>query len=227
MSTVDRPTDRRRPRVPADRRRDRRARGPAGPRPEQRGTDDDLLLTSLAFSLERLARETAPSIADPAQRAELALAAARIRAVIDELGAREAPGRRSRPPPEEPEPDAETRRRAAPGAAVDGRSHPPDLRARAARDGRRARPVPGLRVRVHRVPREPQPARVAAGLQQRLATGTFGDPAAPVPSGPVALLQIPSIGMHQIVVQGSSPSDLKQGPGHMPGLRCPASSATR
>src|SRR3954470_8164609 len=75
--------------------------------PEQRSTDDDLLLTSLAFSLERLARETAPSIADPAQRAELALAAARIRAVIDELGTREPAGVEAPTTQDEPEPEAE------------------------------------------------------------------------------------------------------------------------
>jgi sortase A len=33
--------------------------------------------------------------------------------------------------------------------------------------------------------------------------------------GPVALLQIPRIGLSQVVVQGTSPSDLKSGPGHL------------
>src|SRR5262249_8262744 len=58
-------------------------------------------------------------------------------------------------------------------------------------------------------------------FEQRMATGTFDDPAAPVPSGPVALLEIPSIGVREVVVQGSAPSDLKQGPGHLPGSPLP------
>ena len=188
--------------------------------PEQRGTDDDLLLTSLAFSLERLARETAPSIADPAQRAELALAAARIRAVIDELGAREAPVLDA-PSPEELEVDAEL-------VAVP----PPEPRWTAGR----IRRICGLALLGMGVVlalflvyeftftgfRESRSQRALLPVfEQRLATGTFGDPTAPVPNGPVALLQIPSIGVHQIVVQGSSPSDLKQGPGHMPGSPLP------
>ena len=188
--------------------------------PEQRGTHDDLLLTSLAFSLERLARETAPSIADPAQRAELALAAARIRAVIDELGAREAPVVDA-PSPEAQEADAEL-------VAVP----PPEPRWTAGR----IRRICGLALLGMGVVlalflvyeftftgfRESRSQRALLPVfEQRLATGTFGDPTAPVPNGPVALLQIPSIGVHQIVVQGSSPSDLKQGPGHMPGSPLP------
>jgi sortase A len=180
--------------------------------PEDREADDDLLLTSLALSLERLARETAPSIADPAQREELALAASRIRAVIDELGERDVP-------------DAP----AAPEVVV---APPPEPRWTAGR----VRRICGLALlgigvvlalflvyefvftgmREHRSQRALLPQ-----FEQRMATGTFDDPAAPVPSGPVALLEIPSIGVHEVVVQGSSPSDLKQGPGHLPGSPLP------
>jgi sortase A len=189
--------------------------------PEQRSTDDDLLLTSLAFSLERLARETAPSIADPAQRAELALAAARIRAVIDELGAREPAVVEAPTTRDEPEPEAEV-------VAV----APPEPRWTAGR----IRRICGLALLGIGVVlalflvyefaftgfRESRSQRALLPVfEQRLATGTFGDPATPVPSGPVALLQIPSIGVHQVVVQGSSPSELKQGPGHMPGSPLP------
>jgi sortase A len=186
--------------------------------PEQREADDDLLLTSLAFSLERLARETAPSIADPAQREELALAAARIRAVIDELGVRDAP---AAAPAAEAAPEPEV-------VAVP----PSDPRWTAGR----IRRICGLALFGMGVVlalfllyefaftglREGRSQRaMLPEFTSRLATGTFDDPAAPVPSGPIALLEIPSIGTHQIVVQGSSPSDLKRGPGHMPGTPLP------
>lgn len=59
-------------------------------------------------------------------------------------------------------------------------------------------------------------------FQQRLAEGGgFDSLTAPVPSGPVALLRIPSIGVRQVVVEGSSPEDLKEGPGHLPGSVLP------
>jgi len=59
-------------------------------------------------------------------------------------------------------------------------------------------------------------------FQQRLAEGGgFDSLTAPVPSGPVALLRIPSIGVRQVVVEGSSPEELKQGPGHLPGSVLP------
>jgi len=59
-------------------------------------------------------------------------------------------------------------------------------------------------------------------FQQRMAEGGgFDSLTAPVPSGPVALIQIPAIGVDQVVVEGSSPQNLKQGPGHMPGSPLP------
>ena len=43
----------------------------------------------------------------------------------------------------------------------------------------------------------------------------------PAPGQPVALLSIPSIGVQQIVVEGTSASDLTRGPGHYPGSPLP------
>jgi sortase A len=60
-----------------------------------------------------------------------------------------------------------------------------------------------------------------AQFDQRLRTGTFDNPSAAVPSGPVALLEIPVLGTRQIVSEGSSPSDLRDGPGHLPGTPLP------
>jgi sortase A len=60
-----------------------------------------------------------------------------------------------------------------------------------------------------------------ATFQQRLAQGQFNAPDQPVQSGPVAVLQVPALGGDQVVVQGSSPEDLKQGPGHLPGTPLP------
>jgi sortase A len=39
--------------------------------------------------------------------------------------------------------------------------------------------------------------------------------ASPVEGSPVALLSIPSIGLSQVVVEGTTPSDVKAGPGHL------------
>ena len=59
-------------------------------------------------------------------------------------------------------------------------------------------------------------------FQQRIAEGGgFDSLTAPVPSGPVASIQIPAIGVDQVVSEGSSPQDLKQGPGHLPGSPVP------
>lgn len=41
------------------------------------------------------------------------------------------------------------------------------------------------------------------------------------PGAAVALLEIPSIGLQQVVVEGTTPSDLKSGPGHLPGSSVP------
>ena len=43
----------------------------------------------------------------------------------------------------------------------------------------------------------------------------------PAPGQPVALLSIPSIGVQQIVVEGTSASELTRGPGHYPGSPLP------
>ena len=42
-----------------------------------------------------------------------------------------------------------------------------------------------------------------------------------VPGSPVAMIESPSIGLHQVVVEGSSPELLKLGPGHLPNTPLP------
>jgi sortase A len=55
--------------------------------------------------------------------------------------------------------------------------------------------------------------RFAAGLP----TGTVDQLGAPIPLGsPVALIEIPTLNLRQVVVEGASPDDLKSGPGHLP-----------
>lgn len=58
-------------------------------------------------------------------------------------------------------------------------------------------------------------------FKQRVATRTYDALDAPIPHGPVALLDIPRVGVHQVVVQGSGPTDLQQGPGHLAGSPLP------
>ncbi|MGN6377649.1 MAG: sortase [Gaiellales bacterium] len=58
-------------------------------------------------------------------------------------------------------------------------------------------------------------------LRGRFATPGFDSPDKPIPSGPIALLEIPRLGLHQVVVQGSSPTDLQQAPGHYPASPLP------
>ena len=43
----------------------------------------------------------------------------------------------------------------------------------------------------------------------------------PVPGSPVALMEIPRIGLRRVVVEGSSPELLKLGPGHLPNTSLP------
>jgi len=43
----------------------------------------------------------------------------------------------------------------------------------------------------------------------------------PLPGSPVAMIEIPRIGVHQVVVEGSSPELLKLGPGHLPNTPLP------
>lgn len=70
----------------------------------------------------------------------------------------------------------------------------------------------------------------ASRNQQRLAASLSGQPLSlfrlvgghlPPEGEPVAILSIPSIGVHQVVVQGSSAADLMNGPGLMPGTALP------
>jgi sortase A len=52
---------------------------------------------------------------------------------------------------------------------------------------------------------------------ETLPTGTVDTLSASIPlATPVALLEIPSLGVRQIVVEGASPDNLKSGPGHLP-----------
>jgi hypothetical protein len=54
-------------------------------------------------------------------------------------------------------------------------------------------------------------------LKQQLDAGAEGGEAAPVKLGdPVGLLEAPSVGIEQVVVEGAGPSRLKEGPGHDP-----------
>jgi sortase A len=53
-------------------------------------------------------------------------------------------------------------------------------------------------------------------FKQQVPTTTLDSPAsAPAEGSPVALLTIPAIGLQQVVVEGTSPEDLKAGPGHL------------
>ena len=59
-------------------------------------------------------------------------------------------------------------------------------------------------------------------FREALPTTILDDPATPVVRGePVALLVVPSIGLSQVVVEGSSPSELTGGPGHVPATPMP------
>jgi sortase A len=58
-------------------------------------------------------------------------------------------------------------------------------------------------------------------LQSRMQITTFDARTEPIPSGPIGLIQIPSLGVSQVVVQGSTTQDLQQGPGHLDGTPLP------
>jgi sortase A len=60
-----------------------------------------------------------------------------------------------------------------------------------------------------------------AQLQERMQLTSFDARTAPVPNGPIGLIQIPSLGVSQVVVQGSTTGDLQQGPGHLAGTPLP------
>jgi sortase A len=49
---------------------------------------------------------------------------------------------------------------------------------------------------------------------------------APLPGRPVAVLQIPLLGVEQVVVEGVRSQDLRQGPGHVPGTALPGQPGT-
>jgi len=211
-------------------------RGLAKPE-DQRGADDELMMASLALSLERLARDAAPAAATDEQRHRLAAAAARIREVIDELADRErrrlraVPSEATHPPA--PAPAATTPNPPlvaagpVPGPVAD--PTPRVARRRAAATAGIVLLVMGLAIALfmlyefaytnqleHRSQRS-----LLSTFRQRLAIAQFDAPDAPVQSGPAAIIRIPAIGLNQVVVEGSSPSDLKEGPGHLPSSPLP------
>jgi sortase A len=189
----------------------------AQPLSEPRAGDDDLLLVSLALSLERLAGATDSSTVSAEQRARLVDAAGRIRTVISELAGRE-------------------RRRMA---TVTGEervvlSGPPVAQAAAAAP--RTWSPARIRTAVGGVllalglclglflafeygvtgTIEARSQRTLLGeFRQRLAIGPFDSPSSRIASGPAAVLAIPAIGLDQVVVEGTTTQDLKQGPGHV------------
>jgi sortase A len=66
------------------------------------------------------------------------------------------------------------------------------------------------------IPQARTQAELLSAFKQEVPTTTLDSPSsAPAEGGPVALLAIPSIGLQQVVVEGTSPEDLKDGPGHL------------
>jgi sortase A len=72
----------------------------------------------------------------------------------------------------------------------------------------------------------------ASRNQQRLAHSLAGQPLAvfslvaghlPAEGSPVAILQIPAVGLKQVVIEGTSAADLMNGPGLLPGSALPGS----
>jgi sortase A len=195
------------------------------------GPDDDLMMASLALSLERLARDAGPAAETNEQRQRLADAAQRIREVIDELAERErrrlraVPTSAERPAPQ-PQPAAAPAPQPASEPVED--AHRSTHRAALGTAGI-ALLVVGLALGLFllyefaytgQVEHRSQRALLSE-FRQRLALTQFDAPDAPVQGGPAAILRIPSIGLNQVVVEGSSPSDLKQGPGHLPSSPLP------
>ncbi len=64
-------------------------------------------------------------------------------------------------------------------------------------------------------------AALLAQFRQRMATPGFDAANRPLESGAIALLEIPTLGLRQVVVEGSTPADLQQGPGHLSGTPLP------
>ena len=201
-------------------------------KPEQpQGTDDDLMMASLALSLERLARDAQPAAVTDDQRQRLAEAAGRIREVIDELAERER--RRlnavSAGAPAVPAPAPAAVGAGAVPAAPGAFARAAPERAQLLRIAGTALVALSLAVALFiayefvytgQLERRSQRALLST-FQQRLAAGQFDAPDTPVENGPVAVVRIPAIGLEQVVVQGSSPEDLKQGPGHLPSSPLP------
>jgi sortase A len=52
-------------------------------------------------------------------------------------------------------------------------------------------------------------------FRRELAIGPFDSPSSRIAKGPAAVLAIPSIGLDQVVIEGTTTEDLKQGPGHV------------
>jgi sortase A len=59
-------------------------------------------------------------------------------------------------------------------------------------------------------------------FRTEIAAGPFDAPSQPIRSGVAGLLNVPEIGLHDVAfVQGASPSNLEQGPGHLAGTPLP------
>ena len=66
------------------------------------------------------------------------------------------------------------------------------------------------------IPQARAQAELLSAFQQQVPTTTLDSPgSAPAEGSAVALLVISSIGLQQVVVEGTSPGDLKTGPGHL------------
>ena len=66
------------------------------------------------------------------------------------------------------------------------------------------------------VPEARAQAALLATFKLQLPTTRLDSPATAQPEGTaIALIDIPAIGVHQVVVEGSTPDDLKSGPGHL------------
>ena len=66
------------------------------------------------------------------------------------------------------------------------------------------------------LPASRQQSELLATFKQLVPTTTLDEPSqTPAEGGPIALLTISKLGLSQVVVEGSSPTDLKLGPGHL------------
>lgn len=190
----------------------------ARPVADPRAEDDDLLMVSLALSLERLAGATGSSTVSAEQRARLGDAAGRIRTVISELAGRER--RRMAAVVTEEQPTVATGRPVAEGAATAPRTlNVARIRATAGGVLLALGLCLGLFLAFEYGVTGTLEARsqrtLLTGFRQQLAIGPFDSPSSRIASGPAAVLAIPAIGVDQVVVEGTTTQDLKQGPGHV------------